>query len=111
MNFSNAQKLVILKLTHTLIWVFYNFILAYMFVAAWNNEIDLFFWVGLGFIIMECVILFVNKWTCPLTPLARKYTDSQKDNFDIYLPEWLAKNNVIIYSIIFMILVIVYFVK
>lgn len=31
----------------------------------------------------------------------------QKDNFDIYLPNWLAKYNKLIYTIIFIIIVVI----
>jgi hypothetical protein len=30
---------------------------------------------------------------CPLTDVAARYTDRRTDNFDIYLPVWLARNN------------------
>jgi hypothetical protein len=30
----------------------------------------------------------------------RKYSDSPKDNFDIYLPNWLARYSKLIYSFI-----------
>lgn len=32
--------------------------------------------------------------------VARRYSDSQRANFDIYLPEWLARHNKTIYSVI-----------
>lgn len=41
----------------------------------------------------EVVILSLNDWTCPLTPVAARYTESREANFDIYLPEWLARYN------------------
>jgi hypothetical protein len=30
---------------------------------------------------------------CPLTGVAARYTDDRRPNFDIYLPEWLPRNN------------------
>ncbi|MGB5556351.1 MAG: hypothetical protein WBM83_16980, partial [Flavobacteriaceae bacterium] len=45
--------------------------------------------------------LLLFKWFCPLTVIARKYSDSTKDNFDIFLPNWLAKYNKLIYTSIF----------
>ena len=30
---------------------------------------------------------------CPLTPLAARYTDDRRDNFDIYLPLVMARYN------------------
>ncbi len=31
--------------------------------------------------------------TCPLTPIAARYTNDRRPNFDIYLPERLARHN------------------
>ena len=39
------------------------------------------------------MILALNRWHCPLTPIAARYTDNRRANFDIYLPEWLARLN------------------
>lgn len=41
----------------------------------------------------EVIILLANRMRCPLTPVAARFTDEQRPNFDIYLPEWLAKYN------------------
>lgn len=43
--------------------------------------------------IMEGITLLIFKFFCPLTILAQKYSNSTKDNFDIYLPNWLARHN------------------
>jgi hypothetical protein len=39
------------------------------------------------------VVLWLNQWSCPLTAVAARYTDDRRANFDIYLPEWLARYN------------------
>jgi len=41
----------------------------------------------------EVAILAMNRWRCPLTSVAERYTHNRRANFDIYLPEWLAKYN------------------
>jgi hypothetical protein len=51
--------------------------------------------------------LLVFKSICPVTILARKYSDSQQPNFDIYLPNWLAKYNKEIYTAIVLIALII----
>jgi hypothetical protein len=38
-------------------------------------------------------VLWLNGWRCPLTDVAARYTDDRRANFDIYLPEWLARYN------------------
>ena len=102
------QKLNIVKLIHTLIWLGFNLILGYLYYSAITNNINYLFWIGIGLIILEVIILTILRWTCPLTFIARKYSDSTRDNFDIFLPNWLAKHNKLIYSILFTILVLIY---
>ena len=107
---NNNQKLVTVKVLHTAVWAFFNAVLIYLFYAVLTQQVGTLFWVGVGFIILECTVLVINKWTCPLTPIARRYSDSQKHNFDIYLPEWLAEHNKTIYTILVVILIILYFI-
>jgi len=57
--------------------------------------------------LLEGIILIVFKRMCPITLVARKFSTSQKDNFDIYLPNWLAKYNKEIYSIIVLIAIVI----
>jgi hypothetical protein len=38
---------------------------------------------------------------CPLTGVAARYTDDRRDNFDIYLPLWLARYNKLIFGSLF----------
>jgi hypothetical protein len=54
--------------------------------------------MGYGLFILEGIVLVVFKFFCPLTIIARRYSDSTKENFDIYLPNWLAKHNKLIYT-------------
>jgi hypothetical protein len=49
----------------------------------------------------ECLVLAVNRGRCPLTNLAARYTDERAANFDIYLPEWLARHNKSIFGLLF----------
>ncbi|HEY1061391.1 MAG TPA: hypothetical protein VGE44_06880 [Daejeonella sp.] len=91
-------NLTLIKIVHTLIWVFFNFVIFYMLYAVINNKLDVWLWLGYGLIILEGLVLLIFNMMCPLTIMARKYSSSHKHNFDIYLPEWLAKYNKQIYS-------------
>lgn len=104
---TNGQKLTIVKLIHTLVWIFYNVIIGYLLYAAITNKIDKWTWVCWGLIIIEGLILAVFKNICPITLIARKFSDSKRDNFDIFLPLWLARNNKIIYAIIVFIIILI----
>jgi hypothetical protein len=69
-----------------------------MLYAVITDKIDIWLWVGFGLVALEGLTLLVFKLYCPLTLIARKYSDSAKDNFDIYLPNWLAKYTKLIYT-------------
>ena len=94
--------LIGIKILHTIIWLLFNAVLFYLLYAAIQNLINIWVWVGIGLVLAEGVLLIIFKNTCPLTFLARKYSDSTKENFDIYLPNWLAKYNKLIYTVIFL---------
>jgi hypothetical protein len=94
------KKLTLIKLAHTIIWVFFNIVLFYLFYAAIAGYINTWVWIGLASFALEGIVLIIFKMTCPLTIMARKYSNSQKDNFDIFLPNWLARNTKLIYSIL-----------
>jgi len=100
------QQLIRIKIIHTIIWLFFNVVLFYMAYAVIVNKIDVWVWIGIGLIVAEGIVLLIFKKMCPLTIIARKYSDSSKDNFDIYLPNWLAKYNKLIYTSFFILILI-----
>ena len=52
-------------------------------------------------VLAECMVLAMNHFRCPLTDLAARYTEERGANFDIYLPEWLARHNQNIFGALF----------
>jgi len=76
-----------------------------MAYAVIVNQIDDVVWIGIGCIVIEWIVLLIFRWQCPFAILARKYSDSKNENFDIYLPNWLAKHNKTIYITIFVVIV------
>ena len=104
---NQKNKLLAIKLIHTIIWAFFVFVIFYILYSGITNRINTFTWIGIGLIIGEGLVLLVFKKFCPLTLLARKYSDSKKDNFDIFLPNWLAKYNKLIFTSIYIISLII----
>ncbi|SIQ83685.1 hypothetical protein [Pontibacter lucknowensis] len=101
------QKLLLIKVVHTLVWVFYNVVIFYLLYAVITNRIDKWVWICLGLIVLEGLVLLVFNKMCPITVVARRYSDSTKDNFDIFLPNWLARYNKEIYTTIVLISVLI----
>lgn len=97
---TNNTRLTLLKLLHTFIWIIFNIIIFYLLWAALNNQLDKLFWIGIALVAAEGLTLLLFNKLCPLTIIARKYSESTKDNFDIYLPNWLARHTKLIYTCI-----------
>lgn len=92
--------LVGIKLLHTAIWLLFTAcIVAIPFAGARSQ----FLWAAIltGLVLVECAILAVNRDRCPLTDLAGRHTEDRTDNFDIYLPLWLARRNKTIFGTLF----------
>ena len=92
--------LILIKLVHTAAWaVFAGAIL----VLPWFIAGRRWLWAGalIGLVLVECAVLAANGMRCPLTDVAARYTTNRADNFDIYLPVWLARNNKLIFGTIF----------
>jgi len=101
-----SEKLLAVKLIHTIIWVFFVVLIFYVLYSGIFNRINTLTWVAIGLVIGEGIVLLIFKMFCPLTLIARRYSDSSKDNFDIFLPNWLARHNKLIFTTIFLIAVI-----
>jgi hypothetical protein len=93
----------IIKTIHTIIWIVMVASIFYILYAGITKTFNNILWFSISLIILEIMVLGINKWTCPLTPIAKKFTSNRDDNFDIYLPKIIAKHNKVIFSIIFII--------
>ena len=93
-------RLRVVKFAHTIVWALLVACILGIPVAAWQNR---FGWAaGLAaIIVVEGIVLIANGWRCPLTDVAARYTHDRRDNFDIYLPLWLARHNKAIFTTIF----------
>lgn len=105
------KKLLVIKLLHTLIWSFFVLIIFYIVYSGLTDQITVFTWISIGLVVGEGLVLLMFKMFCPLTVIARKYSDSQKENFDIFLPNWLAKYNKLIFTTIYVLGVILVLIR
>ena len=92
--------LILIKLVHTAVWLFFaGCILAIPVAGVWREYRSAAGLIGL--VLVECAVLAANRGRCPLTDLAARYTEERKANFDIYLPLWLARHNKTIFGALF----------
>jgi hypothetical protein len=87
-----TSRLRLIKLVHTLAWGFFAGCILALPIAAWRHRF-LVAAILIAVILVEIAVLVANRFRCPLTDVAARYTDDRQDNFDIYLPLWLARYN------------------
>lgn len=90
--------LVAIKALHTAVWLFFAGCILAIPIVPHRPAVLLS-----GLVLVECAVLAVNRWRCPLTDVAGRYTQDRADNFDIYLPLWLARNNKTIFGTLFVV--------
>ena len=102
----NCLRLV--KLAHTVVWAILAGCVVAIPALAWLGR-DGAARILILVVLAEVLVLIANDGRCPLTAVAARYTGDRRDNFDIYLPEWLARYNKLIFGSIYMLGVAVTF--
>ncbi|MGE0354408.1 MAG: hypothetical protein AB7I33_02915 [Gemmatimonadales bacterium] len=97
---STARRLWMVKLAHTIVWAFFVGCIAAIPVFGWAGHYDRAFGLT-GIVLIEVLVLGLNGWRCPLTAVAARYTEDRRDNFDIFLPLWLARYNKEVFGTLF----------
>lgn len=92
--------LLAIRIIHTIVWAFFAGCIVAIPVAAYSGNLRLAALL-IAAVFVEITVLLINRWSCPLTGIAARYTDDRRDNFDIYLPVWLARHNKLIFGALF----------
>jgi hypothetical protein len=93
-------SLRIVKAAHTVVWALFAGCILAIPYYAWRRQLETA-WVLIAIVTVEVAVLGANRMRCPLTVVAARYTDDRRDNFDIYLPLWLARHNKLIFGVLF----------
>jgi hypothetical protein len=96
------SRLTVIKLLHTLVWAFMAGCILAIPVLASTRDFRWAFTLT-AVILLECAVLAANRGRCPMTDWAARFTDNRADNFDIYLPMWLARYNKAIFGTLFVV--------
>ena len=96
-----VSALVAIKIVHTVFWAIFAGCVVAIPVAAAKCRFE---WVAAltVLVLIECLVLALNRGRCPLTELAARYTNDRTANFDIYLPRRLARHNKAIFGTLFL---------
>jgi polyferredoxin len=95
-----SPQLRAIKLIHTVVWAFFAGCILAIPLLTWRGATRAAV-VCAAVVLLEVAVLLLNRWTCPLTPVAERFTTDRRHNFDIYLPEWLAHHNKAIFGALY----------
>jgi len=89
-----------IKLLHTVVWLLFALCIVAIPIFGYVGRFRQAAWF-VCIVMVEVLVLVLNGLRCPLTDVAARYTEDRRDNFDIYLPLWLARHNKFIFGILF----------
>ena len=95
-----SGTLIAIKAAHTLVWALFSGCIVAIPFASWRGEHRAAAWL-IAIVFVEVAVLALNRMRCPLTGWAGRYTNDRRDNFDIYLPLWLARHNKSIFGALY----------
>ena len=97
-----------IKTIHAVIWCIMTAATFYIGYSVFHMNFDVLFYISLFLIVAEILVIVVNSWRCPLTSIARRYSNESTPNFDIFLPRVIAEFNKEIFSVILFLILLVY---
>ena len=84
------RSITFIKAVHTLIFVFMIIWVGIVFFTLLLDKISHLTWIGIGFVLLEGLVLLVNGWRCPLTVYAENLGADDGSVTDIFLPKFIA---------------------
>lgn len=91
-----------IKALHTATWAFFAGCILAIPVLGFARRYEAAAAL-IGIVLVEVIVLVANGFRCPLTAVAARYTNDRRDNFDIYLPLWVARYNKLMFGLLFLV--------
>jgi len=95
------QSVFVVKLVHTLIFVFMSACITLVCHAAATGHVTGLTWAAFACVLLEAVVFVGNGWRCPLTDYAESLGAGNGSVADIFLPAALAKYLPVVASTVF----------
>jgi len=75
----------------------------YILYAGITNHFDIYFLISMSLMVVEGIVLIINRGACPLTAFSRNLKTDYREGDDIFLPHWLAVHNRLVFTSILVI--------
>jgi hypothetical protein len=84
------RSIFFIKFVHTLIFFVLSGCIGFVLYCAIADRITLATWIALVLVAVECIVVWINGWRCPLTIYVEKLGAMNSAVADIFLPKWFA---------------------
>lgn len=84
------RSITFIKIVHTLIFIFMIIWVGIVFFTLLLDKISILTWIGIGFMLLEGLVLLISGWKCPLTIYAENLGADDGSVTDIFLPRFIA---------------------
>jgi hypothetical protein len=78
---SSESILNAIKIIYTVVWTFFVSCILAIWFFAWQAEY-LYAVLSIGVVLVEVVVLALNRWRCPLGSVAARYTGDRRADFE-----------------------------
>jgi len=85
--------LKLIRTIHTIIWCILVSAVIYTLLAGIFNWQNWILWLAIILIVTEGSVLFIHKFTCPLTTMAKRLVKNETEAYGLYLPKWFEPYN------------------
>ncbi|MFA5309118.1 MAG: hypothetical protein WC370_06485 [Dehalococcoidales bacterium] len=97
----NNKKVFYIKFIHSVIYLFMVACLCYIFYCALAQRYDWTLLTAILAIVVEGLVLLLNRGRCPFTNLAEKYGAERGSVTDLFFPMWCARHTFRISTTVF----------
>jgi len=104
---SNRQKIFIIKLAHTLIYIVMVIAIFIILYSGITETYNLWLYISLLLLLGESAVYLANGKTCPFTNLAKKYGDDKGYVGDIFMPKKIADNTFYVFGALFLLGIVI----
>ena len=88
---ANPVMIRVIRSIHTLIALVMIASMAIVYYSAISETYDILLYLALGALLIEGIVITINKGDCPFSYLQRKYGDD-KAFFELFLPKNIARH-------------------
>jgi hypothetical protein len=95
---SDARKLILARLLHTIIYVVMASAVVAVLVSGLTGASGPWLWLALALLLVETLVFVANGLRCPLTAVVDRYSAGRSAVSDTFFPERLTRHTLSVFG-------------